>query len=45
MSRTLRSPRHEALVALLIRERGNAGLTQAQGQSKYPPAEPGALGL
>jgi transcriptional regulator with XRE-family HTH domain len=30
MSRTLRSARHEALIALLIEKRREAGLTQAQ---------------
>jgi transcriptional regulator with XRE-family HTH domain len=30
MSRTLRSARHEALIALLVEKRREAGLTQAQ---------------
>jgi transcriptional regulator with XRE-family HTH domain len=30
MSRTLRSGRHEALIALLVEKRREAGLTQAQ---------------
>ena len=29
MPKTLRSPRHEALIALLVKERKKAGLTQA----------------
>jgi transcriptional regulator with XRE-family HTH domain len=34
MSRTLRSARHEALVALLVEKRREAGLTQAQVAKK-----------
>jgi len=34
MSRTLRSPRHEALRALLVEKRKSAGLTQAQVAKK-----------
>jgi transcriptional regulator with XRE-family HTH domain len=34
MSRTLRSARHEALIALLIEKRREAGLTQAQVAKK-----------
>jgi len=34
MSRTLRSARHEALIALLIEKRRQAGLTQAQVATK-----------
>jgi transcriptional regulator with XRE-family HTH domain len=34
MSRTLRSPRHQALTALLVDERRKAGLTQAQVAAK-----------
>jgi transcriptional regulator with XRE-family HTH domain len=34
MSRTLRSARHEALIALLVEKRREAGLTQAQVAKK-----------
>jgi transcriptional regulator with XRE-family HTH domain len=34
MSRTLRSPRHEALRALLVEKRKRAGMTQAQVAKK-----------
>jgi transcriptional regulator with XRE-family HTH domain len=34
MSRTLRSPRHEALRAFLVEKRKNAGLTQTQVAAK-----------
>jgi transcriptional regulator with XRE-family HTH domain len=34
MSRTLRSPRHQALTALLVDERRKAGLTQTQVAAK-----------
>ena len=34
MPKTLRSPRHEALIALLVKERKKAGLTQAEVAKK-----------